>query len=43
MCYSQAEKIQVIQLVEASELPITRTLQELEVPRSTFCRWYQRY
>lgn len=43
MRYSQAEKIQVIQLVEASELPITRTLQELEVPRSTFYRWYQRY
>ena len=43
MRYSQAEKMQIIQLVEASELPVTRTLQELGVPRSTFYRWYQRY
>jgi transposase-like protein len=43
MRYSQAEKMQIIQLVEASELPITRTLQELDVPRSSFYRWYQRY
>jgi putative transposase len=40
---SQAEKIEVIHLVEHSELPINRTLEELDVPRSTFYRWYQRY
>ena len=40
---SQAEKIEIIHLVEHSELPITRTLEELDVPRSTFYRWYQRY
>ena len=43
MRYSQPERMQIIRLVEESELPITRTLQELEVPRSTFYRWYQRY
>jgi len=40
---SQAEKIEIIHLVEHSELPINRTLEELDVPRSTFYRWYQRY
>ncbi len=43
MRYSQAEKMQIIQLVEQSELPIAQTLAELGVPRSTFYRWYQRY
>jgi transposase InsO family protein len=43
MRYSQPERIQIIRLVEESELPITRTLRELDVPRSTFYRWYQRY
>ena len=48
---SQAEKIEIIHLVEHSELSISRTLDELDVPRSTFSRkdigtmyrWYQRY
>ena len=40
---SQAEKIEIIHLVESSDLPITRTLEELDVPRSTFYRWYQKY
>ena len=40
---SQAEKIEIIHLVEHSELSITKTLEELDVPRSTFYRWYQRY
>ncbi|HET6443969.1 MAG TPA: DDE-type integrase/transposase/recombinase, partial [candidate division Zixibacteria bacterium] len=43
MRYTQAEKMEIINLVEASELSIRRTLQELDVPRSTFYRWYQRY
>jgi len=43
MRYSQPERMQIILLVEESELPITRTLQELDVPRSTFYCWYQRY
>ncbi len=40
---SQAEKIEIIHLVEHSELSISRTLDELDVPQSTFYRWYQRY
>lgn len=43
MRYSQAEKLEIIRLVEASEFPIRQTLAELDVPRSTFYRWYQRY
>ena len=40
---SQAEKIEIIHLVEHSDLSICKTLDELDVPRSTFYRWYQRY
>jgi len=43
MRYSQAEKLEIIRLVEESELPVKRTLDELEVPCSTFYRWYDRY
>lgn len=41
--YSQAEKIEIIRLVETSELPVKQTLAELDVPRSTFYDWYRRY
>ena len=43
MRYSQAERMEIIHLVEHSELSIRKTLQELEVPRSTFYDWYRRY
>jgi len=43
MRYSQAEKMEIIRLVEDSDLPVKRTLEELEVPRSSFYRWYERY
>jgi putative transposase len=43
MRYTQAEKMEVIQLVEQSEGAVTRTLEELDVPRSTFYRWYDCY
>lgn len=43
MRYTQAEKMEVIQLVEQSEWSATRTLEELGVPRSSFYRWYDRY
>ena len=32
-----------IDLVEHSALPVGRTLAELDVPRSSFYRWYQQY
>ena len=43
MRYSQAEKMEVIRIVEGSELGVKRTLQELDINRSTFYRWYRRY
>jgi putative transposase len=41
MRYSQSEKMEIIRLVEESDLPIKRTLYELDVPKSTFYRWYR--
>lgn len=43
MSYSPAEKMEIIRLVEASVLPVKRTLEELDVPRSSFYRWYSAY
>lgn len=37
------EKLEIIHLVEHSNLSITQTLKELGVARSTFYRWYQQY
>jgi len=39
----EAEKMEIIHLVEHSNLSVKRTLEELNVPRSTFYRWYQQY
>lgn len=41
--YAQSEKLEIIQMVEASELSVKQTLKELDVPRSTFYDWYRRY
>jgi len=38
-----AEKLETIRLVEGSSLGVKRTLAELDVPRSTFYRWYRAY
>jgi len=43
MRHSPAEKREILRLVEESDLGVKRTLQELDVPRSTFYRWYQLY
>jgi|TARA_B100000315_G_scaffold142685_1_gene131734 transposase-like protein len=43
MTLSASEKYEVIRLVEESELPVRRTLEELGVNRSTFYRWYKAY
>jgi transposase len=43
MRYSPAEKMEVIRLVEGSALSVRKTLSELEVPRSSFYRWYEAY
>jgi transposase-like protein len=43
MRHSQAEKREIIHLVEHSQLPVRKTLEELSVPASTFYRWYRKY
>ena len=43
MRYSQAEKMEIIRLVEESTLSANRTLMELNINRSTFYNWYRRY
>ena len=43
MRFTQAEKMEIIRLVEGSDLPACRTLEELDVPQSTFYDWYRRY
>jgi len=43
MRYSQAEKMEIIRIVESSEISVRRTLKELHINRSTFYKWYQRY
>lgn len=43
MHYSQAEKQEIIQLVEGSDLGVIRTLRELKVNKTTFYKWYNAY
>ena len=43
MRYTQAEKLEISRLVETSSLSVKDTLAQLDVPRSTFYRWYLRY
>ena len=38
-----SEKMEIIRLIEETDLPIRATLRQLGVPRSTFYGWYQRY
>jgi putative transposase len=40
---SASEKREIIRLVEESSLSVKQTLAELDIPRSTFYRWYERY
>jgi putative transposase len=40
---STSEKMEIIHLVEGTELPVRATLRQLGVPKSTFYGWYQRY
>jgi transposase-like protein len=43
MRHGQAEKMEIIRLVEESELSVRQTLLELDVNRSSFYEWYGRY
>lgn len=40
---SAGEKMEIIRIVEDSQLSVKRTLQELGISRSTFYEWYHRY
>ena len=42
MRYPASEKLEIINLVEQSHLPASRTLKTLGIPRTTFYRWYDR-
>ena len=43
MKYSQSEKMEIIRMVEESNLSVKKTLGEMDVPRSSFYSWYRRY
>ncbi len=43
MRYTKAEKLEIIRLVEGSDLPVKKTLEQLQVSRSSFYRWYRIY
>ena len=43
MHHTQSEKMEIIRLVEQSDLGVGRTLQELKVNKSTFYKWYNAY
>ena len=43
MRYPACEKLEIIQLVEQSHLPVRHTLEKLGIPRATFYRWYDLY
>jgi Helix-turn-helix domain len=38
-----AEKLEIIQLVEQSALPVRQTLEKIGIPRATFYRWCDLY
>ena len=40
---SPTEKMEAIRMVEQSDLPWRRTLEQLGIHRSTFTRWYNAY
>jgi len=40
---SASEKLEIIRIVEGSELSVKRTLEELGINRSTFYEWYRKY
>ena len=43
MRYPASEKLEIIRTVEASHLPVKRTLARLGIPSSTYYDWYARW
>ena len=38
-----SEKMEIIRLVEGTDLPVRTTLRQMGIPRSTFYGWYERF
>jgi transposase-like protein len=43
MKYSQSEKMEIIRMVEDSNLSVRKTLQQIDISRSTFYELYMEY
>ncbi len=43
MRYPATEKLETIKLVEQSHLSARQTLDRLDIPKTTFYRWYDKY
>ncbi|MCH2194688.1 hypothetical protein [Kordia sp.] len=43
MRFTQAEKYEIIQIVEGSEICCNQTLKGLSINKSTFYNWYGQY
>lgn len=43
MRYPASEKLEIIRQVERSHLPAKQALDKLDIPRTTFYRWYAHY
>lgn len=43
MRFTQSEKMEIIKLVDESNISANRTLKELGIPSSTFYKWYKKY
>jgi putative transposase len=43
MKYSESEKLEIIKLVENSNISVRKTLKEIGVSKSTFYEWYNKY
>ena len=43
MRFTASEKLEIIRLVEQSDLGVKLTLSQLNIPKSTFYDWYARY
>jgi len=43
MRFNQSEKLEIIRIVEQSQLGVNRTLKEFGIHKSTFYNWYNKY
>ena len=43
MRFTRDEKMEIIKLVEGSDIGVNRTLKELGIHKRTFYNWYRRY